>query len=126
VQGADNMKKLDISKGADTPITLSLKVLVSLVVILITAYGAMFTTFVTKAQAADITSKIDSLTKEVRVSSAYARVGYYQQNVGRMKSNGDSQGVIEQEERRLKLSVEYRDCLLNEKPNCELIAEQIK
>jgi len=120
------MKKLDLSKGTDTPITISLKVLVSLVVILISAYGAMFTTFVTKAQAADITNKIDSLTKEVRVSSAYARVGYYEQSVGRMKSAGAASDVVQQEEKRLKLSLAYRDCLLNEKPNCQLIAEQIK
>jgi len=121
---------LDLTKGENTEIKLTFRVLVGFVVILIVAYGAMFLTFQTKAEASHqndkINLKIDGLTKEVRVGSAYQAITFYQQKVDRMERDGANPVDIKAEKKRLGIAGSYRDCLVDEKPNCELIRQQMK
>ncbi len=123
-------KILDITKGENMEIKMTPRILIALVVILIMAYGAMFLTFVTKAEANEqnqkITLQLNGLTKEVRVGAAYQAIAYYEQKLDRMERNGANTHDIADEEKSLELSENYRDCLVNEKPNCDLIRQQIK
>ena len=99
--------------------------------------GWMGDTFFTRVEAAehnrqvtaeisDNTEMLGALTKEIRVNAAYGWVGTLEAKVYAMKRDGVGDELLEAEKSRLGRATDYRDCLMDNAPNCELLAKQIK
>lgn len=81
------------------------------------------------SQLKDVSSKVDALTQEVRINMAFAMVQNFQNEANRLEDNPQDTAEWRLAKRKadghLKLAIEYRDCLLAFKPNCDLIQRQI-
>ena len=113
------------------------KVTLGTVIVCVLIFIWIGDTFVTKTEAADYNSQVTAqisdnttlltaLTKEIRVGAAYDRVDTLEVKVYAMRRDDADPALLEDEEKRLGRATAYRDCLLDNKPNCELLAKQIK
>lgn len=115
----------------------SIGVVIAVAVLAYYAHGWVFETFVTKANAQenvagvqktldDVQHTLNSFVQnyEIReakknVETIEATMFHMQQHVAEHGNTPETEAKISSLQRRLDNAVKYRDCLLNDHPNCE-------
>lgn len=77
----------------------------------------------------DIGSKVDDLALEVRVNVAFQMVSTLEEKLASHQAEDQNTPGWRDEGRRLKARVtlarQYKDCLVNKRPNCHLLQRQL-